>query len=617
MKKAPLREIALWSPKLAMEERPDGSILVWREDKLGDYPHRATDPLIRWAEETPGRTWMAQRGEGGGWRRVSYAEALAQVRSLGQALLDRGVSIERPVVMLSENAIDHALIALGAQHVGAASASISVAYSLLSADHGKLKDVVRQLTPGLVYVSDGDKYRAAIEAAFPSETQVIAARNPFDERCTLFADLVKTEATNDVDRAHAAVGRDTVAKFLFTSGTTGAPKAVVQTHGGIASNQAMAADCYRFIKETPPVVVDWAPWSHTASGTKVFYLILFNGGSYYIDEGKPAPGLIDETVRNLREISPTWYFNVPTGYDLLVREMEKDDQLRESFFQRLQYLMYAGAAMAQHTWEKIEELSVRTTGMRILRSSSLGATETGPFALCGTNDEERPDNVGVPAQGVVLKLTPNGDKLEARLKSPSITPGYWRNPEMTKAAFDEEGFYRLGDALRFAVPGDPTKGFFFDGRIAENFKLRSGTFVGVGPLRSKLVNELGGLARDAVIAGEGRSEIGALLLPAIPTLRALVPGEAALSDAEILRRPEVLRRLETALNAHAKAATGCAMRVMRAMFLVEPPSLDKGEVTDKGSINQRATLRNRTDLVEALYSDDDPRVVRVARKTED
>jgi feruloyl-CoA synthase len=606
-----IRQIDLWSPQLAMEERADGSIVVWREDELGPYPASVTDPLIRWAEADPDRVWMARRdNENGGWRTITYGEALAKVRSIGQAMLDFGLSADRPVVILSPNSIEHALLALGAQHVAIPSAAIAPAYSLLSADHAKLKEVEAQLTAGLIFADDGERYRAAIESVFPPDIPVVTSEVPLAGRSIDFGSLAATRPTAAVDRAHAGTTGSTVAKFMFTSGTTGTPKAVIQTHGTIAANQAMAANCYGFMKKVPPVVVDWAPWNHTASGTKVFYLVLFNGGTFYLDEGRPAPGAVDQTIRNLREIAPTWYFNVPAGFDLLVKEMECDDRLRENFFSRLQYLMYAGAPMALHTWEKLAELSERTIGMRVLRSSSLGSTETGPFALCGTEDEDRPDNVGIPAQGVVLKLVPVGDKLEARIKSPSITPGYWRNSELTAKAFDEEGFYRLGDAVRFAEPGNPEAGFFFDGRLAENFKLRTGTFVTVGPLRGKLLNALGGLARDAVITGEGREEVGALLLPFRPALVALTGMEDSCSDAELLANGAVRGAVGERLTRHARSATGSANRVARVMFLDSAPSIDKGEVTDKGSLNQRIMLRNNAELVAALYDDDDPRVIR-------
>jgi feruloyl-CoA synthase len=356
-------------------------------------------------------------------------------------------------------------------------------------------------------------------------------------------------------------------------------------------------------------VVDWAPWSHTASGNKVFYLALYNGGSYYIDGGKPSPTGIAETIRNLRDVSPTWYFNVPAGYEMLVEAMERDPVLRASFFRDLKLMMYAGAGMARHTWERLLALSEQTLGALILLATGLGSTETAPFALFCTDEQSIPGNVGIPAQGVTLKLVPNGGKLEARLKGPHITPGYWRDPATTAAAFDDEGFYRLGDALRFAVPGKPSRGFFFDGRIAENFKLRTGTWVTVGALRARLVDALGGLVRDAAITGEDRDELGAILVPFLPAARALVPDEATLDDRAILAHPAVRARLRDLLACHAEAATGSATRISRAILLDEPPSLDAGEITDKGSINQRAMLRHRAPMIDALYRDEDPRVI--------
>ena len=471
------------------------------------------------------------------------------------------------------------------------------------------------MTPGMIFVADGQRFERAIAAAVDPSVPVVVSRNPIPGRaCLMLDDVLATVPTADVDRAYDAVGPDTIAKFLFTSGTTGSPKAVIQTQRMLTSNQEMVADCYAYMRDEPPVVVDWAPWNHTAAGNKVFNLVLYNGGTYYIDGGKPSPKLMGETIRNLREISPTWYFNVPAGYEMLVDAMERDEALRTRFFANLKLMMYAGAGMAQHTWDRLNGLAVETIGHRVLLATGLGATETGPFALKCSEEQERAGNVGIPAQGVILKLVPDQDKLEARLKGPNITPGYWRDPEHTAEVFDEEGFYKLGDALRFAVPGDPEKGFFFDGRLAENFKLETGTWVAVGALRTKLVNDLDGLVRDAVIAGENQRELGALLLPFMPKLRSLVAGADKLSDAEILAHDSVRARLAERLGIHAAQATGSATRVMRALLMTEEPSLDRGEITDKGSINQRAVLRNRGDLVAALFSDDDPRVIRAHRK---
>jgi feruloyl-CoA synthase len=606
-----LREVRLWAPQGRSAARPDGSILVWRADPLGPYPDKITERLVHWVRHAGERTWLAQRTARGDWRRIAYGEALPAIRRIAQALLDLELSAERPLLILSENDIEHALLAMAAQHVGVPSAAVSTAFSLVSTDYTNLRNVAAQVTPGLVFAADGDRFGAAVEAVFPADVPFAVTVNPIHRRrCFSFEDLARNEATGGVERAHAAVGGDTIAKFLFTSGTTGSPKAVIQTHRMLCANQAMVADCYAFMRDEPPIVVDWAPWSHTASGNKVFNMVLYNGGTYYIDAGKPSHAGMPETIRNLRDVSPTWYFNVPAGFELLIDAMEHDMELRQSFFRRLKVLLYAGAGMAQHTWDRLRELSVATTGSRVLMTTGLGATETAPFALMCTTEQERAGNVGVPAQGITLKLVPAQGKLEARLKGPSITPGYWRDPELTRAAFDDEGFYRLGDALRFAVPGDAAQGFLFDGRLAENFKLDTGTWVAVGALRARLVNELGGLVRDAVITGENRHELGALLIPFWPALRGLVAGEAALSDREVLVHPALSARLAELLSAHVATATGSASRVMRVMVLDQEPSFDKGEITEKGSVNQRAVLRHRAALVDALYADDDPRIIR-------
>ena len=609
-----MRDVKMWSPIIETEDRPDGSTLVWRGDALGEYPEKITEKLVHWAKEMPDQTWMAQRTESGDWRKISYSKALDKIRHLAQGILDHNLSLERPLVILSGNDIEHAMICLAAQFVGVPSAALSPAYSLISTDYAKLKDIAGQITPGLIFVADGEPFEKAIDAAFESDVPVVSVRNRAEGRTNIsFADFVASKPTDAVDIAYDKVDGDTILKFLFTSGTTGSPKAVIQTHKMICSNQEMVADCYAYMRDEPPVVVDWAPWNHTASGNKVFYMVLYSGGTFYIDEGNPSPKGMETTIKNLREISPTWYFNVPAGYELLVKAMEKDAELRESFFRRNKLVMYAGAGMAQHTWDQLSDLAIKTLGVRVLRGTGLGSTETAPFAIFCSEDQKESGNIGIPAQGVILKLVPSSDKLEARIKGPNVTPGYWRNEKLTKEAFDEEGFYCFGDALRYAVPGDASKGFFFDGRIAENFKLNTGTWVAVGPLRAKLIDELGGLVRDCVITGENQMVLGALLVPFMPALRAIVPDEASLDDAGIISHPLVREAIAARLAAHAKNATGSANRVMRAMLLVEPLSLDKGEVTDKGSVNQRVILKHRADLVAAIYEDDDPRVMRVER----
>ncbi|MBY6158947.1 feruloyl-CoA synthase [Pseudooceanicola nitratireducens] len=603
------RQAKLWDPQLAWEERPDGSWLIWREDPIADYPARMTDRIDLWAEKTPDTTWMAERG-GDDWRRVTYADLAAQVRTRGQWLLDQGLTVERPLMILSENSIEHAVIAMAAQYVGIPSAAISPAYSLVASDYAKLTGIAQQITPGAVFAQKAGPFEDAILKALPEDIIVLTTEGQVAGRpTTLWAD--ETATPRDVDAAHAATGPDSVVKFLFTSGTTGTPKAVTQTNRMLASNQEIVADCYAFLRDEPPVVVNWLPWSHTAAGNKVFNMVLYNGGTYYIDHGKPTPGGMAETIRNLREVSPNWHLTVPAGYDALVRAMETDDQLRESFFRNLKHMMYAGAGLAQHTWTRIEDLAQQTVGHKVLMSTGLGSTETAPFSLYCTDPQEGPGNVGIPSQGVVMKLVPAEGKLEVRIKGPNVTPGYWRNAEMTAKAFDDEGFYMLGDALRFAEEGNPWKGFFFDGRIAENFKLQTGTWVAVGALRAKLVDQMGGLASDAVIAGENRERLTALLVPDMARLALLAPDTPA---DQLTRHPAVREAVAEKLAAHAASAGGSSGRVTAVLLMDQPLDLDKGEVTDKGSVNQRAVLRHRADLVERLYTAGDVDVVTPKRE---
>ncbi|MCJ8507053.1 feruloyl-CoA synthase [Rhizobium lemnae] len=597
------------SPRIIMETQADGSIIVRQEGAIPAYPRCITERFMAWAQTHPDQVWMGQRNGTDGWQTLSYAEGRRAIEAVASLLVERGISVERPLLILSGNSIPHAVMALGAQHAGIPSAALAPAYALSGEDRSKLISVVEQLTPGMVFADHAERYLPAISAVLGPDVPLVSLTGVAQDRETIaYDDVLNTAPTAAMQAAHDAVTPDTIAKFLFTSGTTGSPKAVIQTHGMLCANQAMIREAYDFLIHEPPVIIDWAPWNHTASGNKVFNMAIYNGGSYYIDDGRPTTDGIHATIRNLREIAPTWYFNVPVGYQYLLDVLETDETLARTFFSRMRMMMYAGAGMSQAVWDRLQALAERHVEGGVPLVSGLGATETGPFALYHTDKKERPGNVGVPALGVTLKLVPQEDKLEARLKSPSITPGYWRNAPLTSQAFDEDGFYKLGDALRFAVPGDPAGGFLFDGRLAENFKLATGTWVAVGQLRSRLVDALGGLISDAVIAGAERDDLRALLVPNWPRIRELADGLQSLPPEELAVHPVVRSALEQRLSAHAQAATGSAARVVAAMLLKEPLNFDKGEVTDKGSVNQRAVLRERADLAEALYGDD-PRVV--------
>jgi feruloyl-CoA synthase len=578
----PVRDVSLGRIEATFDQRSDGTMIVRSTAALPPYPEKITERLDHWAKVAPKRTFIAQRGSDGSWRQLTYGEARDRARSIGQALIDRGLSVDRGVAILSGNDIEHALLALACMHVGVAYVPVSSAYSLVSTDFAKLKYVVRLLTPGFVFAADGQRFAKATAAAVPADTEIM-----FGDR---FSELEATQPTAAVEQAHAAVGPDTVAKFLLTSGSTGQPKAVINTQRMLCSNQQMIAQALPSLGAVPPVLVDWLPWNHTAGSNHNLGLVLYHGGTLYIDEGKPVAGLIESTVRNLREIAPTIYISVPRGYEALLPFLREDAVLRKTFFSRLGLLQYAAAVLPQPIWQAYEELAIETCGERILWITGYGATETAPSAMYTSRGAARAGTVGLPLDGLEMKLAPEDGKLEVRFRGPSITPGYWRQPELTRAAFDAEGYYRTGDAMRFIDPADPGQGFEFDGRTAEDFKLTTGTWVSVGPLRAKINAACSPLVQDVVIAGHDRDRLGALVFPNSAACREL--SGAALRA----RLQEIFDRL-------ARGSTGSSMRIARVLVMETPPSIDAGEITDKGSINQRAVLKNRASLVEQLYAE--------------
>jgi feruloyl-CoA synthase len=603
----PLRAISFNDPAVSIERRADGTIYLRPKQPLADYPRRITDRLHHFAEATPDRVFMAERQGGKGWRELTYAELLAASRHIASALLQRGLTADRPVMILSGNSIDHVLIAFGALYAGIPFCPVSPAYSLVSRDYGKLSYLMKLLTPGLVFADDADTFADALVANVPEGTEIAASFGAVPGRAvTRLADLMATPLYSGLGAAHEKIGPDTIAKFLLTSGSTGNPKAVINTQAMICANQVMIRETLAFLKDEPPVIVDWLPWNHTFGGNHNIGLTLYNGGSMYLDRGKPVPGGIEETVRNLREISPTVYFNVPKGYESLLPYLREDTGLRKTFFRRLHAMFFSGAALAPHVWDELDALSVAETGARVPMLTGLGATETAPFFMSVNPRTSRSGHVGLPVPGNEAKLVPNNGKLEVRAKGPNVTPGYWRQPEVTAAAFDEEGFYKLGDALKPAVADDFDAGFDFDGRIAEDFKLASGTWVSVGPLRARFIAACAPLVRDVIIAGINRDEISAIVvldLDGCRLINATLPqDDLAATAADPLIR-EAFRERFTRFFA---TATGSSNRVTRAILLGTPLSIDRGEVTDKGSINQRAVLENRKELIDNLYSDTPP-----------
>jgi feruloyl-CoA synthase len=599
------RNVRFGPTDVVVESKPDGNVYIRSACALGDYPPNITNKLDHWAEAAPDRVLFAERDAKGAWQQLRYAQALEQTRALGQALLDAKLSYDRPLVVLSGNDMQHALLAVAALYAGVPYAPVSPAYSLVATDFGKLRHILDLLTPGMVFAADGKAFGRGIEQIVPMDVPVVVNRNPLSSRQTqLFSELAETVATPAVDAVHAKVKPDDIAKFLFTSGSTGEPKAVINTHRMLSCNQEMIRSSLAFFRDIPPVIVDWVPWHHTAGGNHNFGIVLYNGGSLYIDTGKPTPKGIDETVRNLHEISPTWYFNVPKGYEALLPYLRRDKSLRDTFFRDLSVMFYAGAGLAQHVLEEFEGLAFQTVGHQIPVLTSLGSTETAPFALIRTWSSDQANNIGLPAPGLELKLAPVEGKLEARVRGPSIMPGYWRQPDLTAKAFDEEGYYRLGDALKFADPDDPGTGLLFDGRIAEDFKLATGTWVNVGTLRAKFTDHCIPYVRDVVVAGTNQNEIGVFILPDTDACLALCPDlPADASTAQILADIRVRSHFQLLLDNFSRQSTGSSNRIARAMFLEDSLSLEAGEVTDKGSVNQRALLQNRPQLVEELYSD--------------
>ncbi|MGA7483827.1 MAG: feruloyl-CoA synthase [Bradyrhizobium sp.] len=480
---------------------------------------------------------------------------------------------------------------------------VSPAYSLISKDYGKLVYLMKLLTPGLVFVDDADQFAAALEANVSADVEIVVSRGVLSGRAvTKLADVMATPLDPALDAAHEAIGPDTIAKFLLTSGSTGNPKAVVNTQRMLCVNQVMIRETMAFLKDEPPVIIDWLPWNHTFGGNHNLGLVLFNGGTMYLDAGKPMPGGIEETVRNLREISPTVYFNVPKGYESLLPYLRDDAHLRHMFFDKLQAMFFSGAAMSPYIWNSLDELSVQETGFRVPMLTGLGATETAPLCLLATPETSRSGHIGLPVLGNEVKLVPRNGKLELRAKGPNVTPGYWREPQLTAAAFDEEGFYKFGDAAKPADAADLAAGLDFDGRIAEDFKLASGTWVSVGPLRARFTAACAPLVRDVVIAGINRDEITAVVVLDIDGCRLINPALSSSDIAACARDEQVRNAFRQRFSAFQSAATGSSTKVTRALLLDMPLSIDRGEVTDKGSINQRAVLDHRSRLVETLYS---------------
>jgi feruloyl-CoA synthase len=587
-----------------LERRADGAMLLRSTVALEPHARCINEYLVHWARVAPDRVFLMERGADGRWSGVTYGETLSRVRRIAAWLLKQDLSVERPIAILSDNSIEHGLLALAAMHVGLPVVPISSAYALMSRDFGKLKSIFALTRPGLVFVADGARYAPALSAVsgLHDARIVRSSRGETIPGALAFSALLSESDDAAVERAYAAVTPDTIAKFLFTSGSTGEPKGVINTQRMLCSNQQAMAQVWPFLKQTPPVIVDWLPWNHTFGGNHNFNIILCHGGTLYIDTGRPLPGWFDQTVANLREIAPTVYFNVPRGFDMLIAALRTDAALRRNFFSRLQLIFYAAAALPQNLWAALESLSFDALGLKVAMVSSWGLTETAPAVTSCHFQAEFSGVVGVPLPGNELKLLPNGDKLEVRVRGPNVTPGYWKRHDLTSKHFDAEGFYVTGDAMRFIDPAHPERGLLFDGRVAEDFKLATGTWVSVGALRVKAVTLLASVAQDVVIVGHDLNEIGFLIFPNVAACRALctdLPADAP--TEQVLAHAAVRRNVAACMAALKHNGSGSSTYATRALLMAEPPSIDAGEITDKGYINQRAVLTRRRALVEKLH----------------
>jgi feruloyl-CoA synthase len=602
------RDIKFGVTRVVLKEDDQGTQYVKAEVPLEPFANRLIDRLIYWAQKTPNKTLFARRAKNADgaltdWRHVTFSQAQEAARHIAQGLINRGLSAERPVLILSENDLEHALLALGCMTAGIPFCSASPAYSTISQDFDKLRHIIKTLTPGLVFAASKDIFEKAITRTVPLDVElVLTTGSILGYKNSSFNELLTTPITQEVDQHYQATGPQTVVKFLFTSGSTKLPKAVINTNLMWCSNQQQMRQSMPLLNDHSPVLVDWLPWNHTFGGNHNFGLVIYNGGTMYIDDGKPTSSLIGETIRNLRELSPTVYFNVPTGFELIANAMKSDPLLRQSLLSKVRMFFYAGASLAQPIWDSLYESQVKEIGERIAMTTGLGMTESGPFALFVTSPHAKTADIGVPAPGMEIKLIKDADKIEIRYKGPNVTPGYWRDPQETEKHFDAEGFFSTGDAVKWIDENNIHLGLKFDGRIAEDFKLATGTFVSVGPLRAKIIAAGAPYIQDVVITGLDQKEVGAMVFTT-PVIRVLGELDHQSSLAEVLATKKVMDYFQGVLNDLAAHATGSANRISRLLLLSDPPSIDKGEITDKGSINQRAVLKHRDPLVQGLHKD--------------
>jgi len=583
-----------------------GHLLLTSNVPLDPVARRTSDWLHRWAEQAPDRVFLSERA-GEGWREVTYAEALGHVRAIAAALIARGLGQETPIAILSGNSIDHALLSFAAQYAGVPTVPLAEQYSLIPEAHARLVYVIEKVRPRLAFADDAGRYAGALALPQFDGIEIVATRTEGASRpVTAFAELLEGDASADIGGRLAMVGPDTVAKILFTSGSSSDPKGVLTTQRMLCANQSQLASVLPFLKERPPRICDWLPWNHVFGGSHNVNMMLAHGGTLSIDNGKPTKALFEETVRNIIARPGTLSFNVPAGFSMLVREMETNDALREAYFRDLDMIFYAGASLPQDVWTSLETMAKEVSGRIPLMISSWGMTETAPATIMVHEPIGRSGVIGVPLPGTEVKLIPDGDmRCELHVKGPNIMPGYFGDPAKTAEVFDEEGFLRTGDAVRFVSGDDPGCGLTFDGRVSEDFKLQTGTWVQAGKLRLEALESLRGLVQDVVVCGHDRDAIGLFIFPRPDQLHGINSSDGAVIDAALQAG------IETRLREMAKAATGSGRRISRAIILSEPPSLKDAEITDKGSLNVRKIIMRRAALLERLYDNEDPALIRV------
>ncbi|HUH87254.1 MAG TPA: feruloyl-CoA synthase [Pusillimonas sp.] len=601
-------------PAVKVEIRTDGAMVLENPMPLEPYARCIGEFLEHWGRETPNASFLLERGPDGQWQGVTYGQALTKVRQIAGWLLRHHKRPDHPVCVMTDNGVEHGLIMLACMHVGIPYTAISPAYSLVSKDHAKLKNLIQRLEPEFIYVGGSERYLPAIKSIEGLHTArfIVSDTDPNPADALRFSELLAGGDDAAVQAAFEQVGPDTIAKILFTSGSTGYPKGVINTQRMMCASQQAKLQLWPFLREHPPVLLDWLPWNHTFGGNHNFNIILVNGGTLYLDSGKPLPGMFDQSVQNLRDVAPTLYLNVPRAFDMLLPALRSDAELRRKFFSNLQVIFYAAAALPQHLWDGLIELSKQELGYAVPMVTAWGSTETSPLATDCHYQADRSGVIGLPVPGVSIKLVPSGDKLEVRVKGPNITPGYFKQAEETVKAFDEEGFYRIGDAAKFADPANPSAGLMFDGRVSEDFKLTTATWVSVGALRVKGIEVLAPAVQDIVVTGHDRDSVGFLIFPNVAACRKLagLPDDAPLE--QVTTHPAVVEHIVKGLKALRAAGTGSSTFADRAVLLNTPPSVDAGEITDKGYINQSAVLKARVELVEKLYgTDSDPRIIRL------